>query len=92
VAGARRQITAAFSKSVSLALAGEQAIRSGCRLMSQCGTRWYVIAYDASSTTAALVEETDVAGQYLLFGNPEPVLRTLLLSFAAKEMHEAQGP
>jgi hypothetical protein len=68
----------------------EILLMSGCRLMNQCGTTWYVIAYDASSRTAALVEETEVAGKYLLFGAPEPALRALLLSFAAKEMHE--GP
>lgn len=70
----------------------EILLMSGCRLMNQCDTTWYVIAYDSSSTTAALVEQTELVGEYVLFGNPEPVLRALLLSFAAKEMHETQGP
>ena len=35
--------------------AREILLMSGCRLEHQCGTTWYVIAYEASSTTAALV-------------------------------------
>jgi hypothetical protein len=67
--------------------AREVLLLSGCRLMNQCDTTWYVVAYDALSRSAALVEETETAGKYTLQGNPEPVLRALLLSFAAHEMH-----
>jgi hypothetical protein len=70
----------------------EILLMSGCRLEHQCDTTWYTIAYDASSKSAALLEQTEVAGNYGLFGNPEPALRSLLLNFAAKEMPETQGP
>ena len=33
------------------------------------------------------MEETETAGKYMLQGNPEPVVRALVLSFAAHEMH-----